>query len=168
MVNRNTAPIDRVMLRTVCGPFVDGLEEPCLDCTYALAGDGNPTGYPTLSIKGKGYRAGRIVLEHTIGRAVKPGMFVLHKCDRTVCVRPSHLYEGSHIDNMTDRRLRGRAARQRGENNAAAKLTASDVKCIRELHSQGILQYKIAEQFNMSKSHICTIISRKRWGWLIP
>jgi hypothetical protein len=32
----------------------------------------------------------------------------LHKCDNTICVRFSHLFEGTHRDNMADKAAKGR------------------------------------------------------------
>jgi hypothetical protein len=39
---------------------------------------------------------------------------ICHTCDNPQCVRPSHLFAGSHQDNMDDMRIKGRSAVQKG------------------------------------------------------
>lgn len=36
------------------------------------------------------------------------GFYVLHKCDNMVCVKPSHLFLGTHADNVADKISKGR------------------------------------------------------------
>ena len=62
-----------------------------------------------------GYAAGT-VLAHRValifsGTAIPDGMFVLHSCDTPMCCNPGHLRVGTHEENMTDQRRRGRNER---------------------------------------------------------
>jgi hypothetical protein len=55
----------------------------------------------------------------------QPGEVMCHKCDNPLCVRPEHLWSGTHVENMLDRDGKGRTAfgdrsggdKRRGANN---------------------------------------------------
>lgn len=61
-------------------------------------------------------------------------MHVLHNCDNPPCVRPDHLRLGTHADNMSDMKERGRA--HKGETHFFAKLTDEAVAEIRERYER--------------------------------
>lgn len=64
------------------------------------------SGYGAFAWNGKTWRAHRLMWELTNG-PIPAGMHVLHTCDTPACVRPDHLFLGTHGDNMRDRWRKG-------------------------------------------------------------
>lgn len=64
------------------------------------------TSYPTIFDNGVSRKASWVTWELANGD-IPTGMWVLHKCDNKVCVRPDHLYLGTREDNARDIRERG-------------------------------------------------------------
>lgn len=52
--------------------------------------------------------AHRFLLELTLGRKLKPKMNACHRCDVPLCIRPTHLYEGTQSQNNKDAYTRKR------------------------------------------------------------
>lgn len=108
--------------------------------------------------------------------SIPDGLEVCHKCDNTLCVRPDHLFLGSHDDNMQDmmRKGRHRVVPKYGSSNPMAKLTESQVAEIRRLYdSDGVhtkaysgdfSQSKLAKRFGVSRAAISLIVERKVWA----
>lgn len=72
-------------------------------------------GYAYPRINGKGKRGHRLSLERKLGRPLKEGMNALHKCDVPSCVNPSHLWEGTQLENIEDRDKKGRHTPLKGK-----------------------------------------------------
>src|SRR4029077_20972173 len=66
--------------------------------TAAVAGKGD---YGYFGFQGKIQRAHRVSWILTFGE-IPDGLFVLHKCDTPLCVRPDHLFLGTQQDNVDD------------------------------------------------------------------
>jgi hypothetical protein len=72
----------------------------------------NSRGYATkrLRINGewKTLTVHRLVLEHSLGRQLRPEYFACHTCDVRNCINPNHLWSGSRLKNSQDRFKKGR------------------------------------------------------------
>lgn len=88
------------------------------------------------------------------------GMCVCHRCDVPLCVRPSHLFLGSNLDNVRDRERKGRNIVQRGANSHFAKLTDQQVETIRRHTGR---QVDIANEFGISQSAVSHIKVGRTW-----
>ena len=93
-----------------------------------------------------------------------PELDVLHLCDNPACVRPSHLMEGTHQENMRQMALRGpKENYARGEEQHLAKLTEELVTEIRSRHTAGESIRKLAKDYPVSRVSIRNVVHRKTW-----
>jgi len=99
-------------------------------------------------------------------KPVPKGLFVCHTCDVNACVRPAHLFLGTHLDNMRDRDQKGRVAS--GTANGQAKLSARQVRAVRKEYAKGIeSQASIGKRFGITNSSVCNIVNRKSYREVI-
>jgi len=120
-------------------------------------------GYGHFWYNGKTYGAHR--MSYRIHNKNFPKkLFILHSCDNPSCVNPSHLFTGTHIENMRDRERKGRgdAAKRIGERNPVHKLKDSEVKDIIKKYSSNMSQTKIAKIFKINQCHVSRIINKLR------
>lgn len=124
-------------------------------------------GYGRHCYEGKDMKAHRLsyMIHHplTIDLQEHPKLQVCHKCDNPKCVNPSHLWLGTHTDNMRDKQTKGRQSI--GEKHGSVKLTEQQVRDIREKYEKGNTTHrKLADEYGVSKSTISDIINRKNWA----
>lgn len=121
-------------------------------------------------------QAHRLAYEHYVGH-IPDGMYVCHRCDVRACVNPGHLFLGTHADNMRDMSAKGRWGRNavntgkfrcpadriaRGERAWKARLTADQVREIRELRGSATLA-ELASRYGVSLPTISDICARRTW-----
>lgn len=137
--------------------------EGCWFWTGTPAGD---TGYGLWRYLGKPIRPHRMSWMLERG-AIPAGLLVCHRCDVRLCVRPSHLFLGTHSENMRDAgqkgRLQGRPTRPlRGEESPSAQFKDADVVAAR----QGKLgsPQQIADRFGVSVWAVYDMLSGRTWA----
>jgi Predicted transcriptional regulators len=120
-------------------------------------------GYGRLHHDGTRRPAHRLSWELYRGTIPKE-LHVLHKCDVRNCVNPTHLFLGTHLDNMRDCVSKGRHVlppRRRGGQIQNSVLTEDDVRKIRGL--SGMTQRAIAKEFGVSFQTINLVLHGKTW-----
>jgi hypothetical protein len=116
------------------------------------------SGYGSFCVDNTRYLAHRFSYGQEYG-ALNSTLEVCHKCDNRVCVRPSHLFQGTRADNMQDAQAKGRT---RGI-FTASKLSWDKVREIRSLHTQGIGYVLLGKRFGVNTYHIRDIIKNISW-----
>lgn len=106
-------------------------------------------GYPKIGVLGKNRLGHRVVYEAHFGE-IPAGMCVMHTCDNTRCLNPSHLKLGTKKDNTMDMMAKGRAVIP----EPSKKLTDDIVQQIRMMRSNGMYQKDVAKALGISKSTV--------------
>lgn len=91
---------------------------------------------------------------------IPKGLFVCHKCDVPICVNPSHLFLGTHTDNMRDMIAKGRKRTTKGEANPGAKLTE---QAVREIRGDSRSNQAVARSYGVSKSLVSAVRNGIVW-----
>ncbi|MEK6281852.1 MAG: HNH endonuclease signature motif containing protein [Acidobacteriota bacterium] len=106
-----------------------------------------------------------------------PGdLCVLHRCDNPPCVRPDHLFLGTHLDNARDKTAKGRGIigkkngrythperSARGERVNTAQLTESGVREILVALKHGAGLTELGRKYGVCKQAIYSIREGKTW-----
>lgn len=111
--------------------------------------EGHP--YGCLNVGGRSTLVHRLSLELSLGRPIATGLFACHTCDVRLCVRPTHLYEGTASDNARDTVSRGRHH---------PKVAAADRAAVRADLASGAAVSAVAAHWGLSRRHVRTIRDR--------
>lgn len=138
----------------------------CWKWTGAQEGEGakHGTGYGCVSFDGHQLKCHRLAYQLSRGEIAK-GKLVCHTCDNPPCCNPSHLFLGTHKENDTDMRLKGRAHVERGSKRYNAKLNEEQVAIIKA--EAPFRKYgwgrAIAKRFGVGATAINNIVQGHRW-----
>jgi hypothetical protein len=117
-------------------------------------------------------RFGKHLLTHRVSwelhnGQIPDGLCVLHHCDNPACVRPDHLFLGTHQENMDDKSRKGRnspPAAMKGEEHENAKLRDGDIPLIRRAVAIGFRQKDVAAAYGVAQSLVSRIATGGSWG----
>lgn len=129
----------------------------CLYCCWLWHGTINSYGYGMFSKNNRIHMAHRLSWEihnnATLPRRVLHHV-VQHLCHTTLCCNPWHLTYSSQKENVYESIIIGRRWH---------KLSSAQVQEIRALRQQGVSVIALAQQFQVGRASIYSIINRKAW-----
>jgi len=140
------------------GPMQPHMATPC----WEFIGATKTRGYGQFWLGGRQFYCHRLVWLLEKGE-IPDGLDVCHACDFTACVRPDHLFLGTHQDNMHDRERKGRRTAPVGELHPNALLTEVKVRYIKERLRAGVSRKEIAKQLGVTVWCVHDIAQGRSW-----
>jgi hypothetical protein len=130
---------------------------------WIWTGGHHERGYGAISVNNRSRSTHRLMFDIYNG-PIAEGLFVCHHCDNPSCCNPSHLFAGTHTDNMQDAVSKGR--RPKGSDINTSRLSQDDVRDIIGFIAIGCNDAYIAERFEVSRMSIYCIRNGRSWQWL--
>jgi hypothetical protein len=112
-------------------------------------------GYGVIRRQYKIVLAHRVAYELTYGDA--GDLDVLHRCDNPLCVRPDHLFLGTHADNMHDMAHKGRHKHREHRLSPAERRAL----CLRYTEG-GITHVQLAAEYDIAIQSVARLIRKYR------
>lgn len=131
-------------------------ENECWNWNGSVSGS-SKKGYGYYHLKGKMYRAHRLIYILINGEIPKDKPFILHNCNNSLCCNPNHLDTGTHDDNMKYRDESGRTkAKQRIK-------TDEEIRKIREEYNTdtSTTYDSLGKKYNVSAGEIDVIVNNE-------
>lgn len=89
------------------------------------------------------------------GETIQDNALICHRCDNPTCVRPSHLFSGSHLDNSVDAVRKGRKGK---------RLTIAQVLEVRSRYAQGETnKTALARDYGVDSTTVYEVVTRRTW-----
>lgn len=139
--------------------FIKASDDEC----WEWFGATNDAGYGQIHKDGKIVYAHRVSYELATGEELPSDVVLLHECDNPPCVNPNHLKPGTHQDNVDDMYRKGRNNNVVGEHNGHSRLTAHQVRRIKQLLAQKTTERAIATELGVGHSTIHAISAGRTW-----
>lgn len=136
--------------------------EVAADGCWNWAGGCDTNGYGIIRVAGRARRTSRMawLLSHIV---IPDELHVLHRCDNRRCCNPSHLFLGTHRENIADMDAKGRRARLHGSLSSNAKLTYERVAEARRRRADGDSLASLARRFGVSQTAITLAVTGRTW-----
>jgi len=123
------------------------------------------SGYGQFAVHRRPVPAHRVASALTHG-AIPENLLICHTCDNPVCVRPGHLFAGTHQDNSRDAVAKGRQSipPRYGEAHPRAKLTAVAARAIVAYRQSGVSEASLAARYEVSRRTIYSVVKGEYWS----
>ena len=148
-----------MFFETFCRRFFSHVQFSLVDDSCWLwTGKTEKHGYARAMMDGTRKLAHRLSWELFVS-PIAEGMDICHKCDTPNCIRPTHLFQGTHRDNIIDAVGKGRVTppvRPRKINFSIAEKMREDIR-------NGFSLNRTALKYGVSKRLVIFIKQRKIW-----
>ena len=131
----------------------------CWHFTGALLSNG----YGHFAVNEKMIKAHRFSFELHNG-PIAEGMCCLHSCDNRRCCNPSHLFIGTHTENMRDMIKKNRDNKSKGSSHYKSKLDEDCVLIIKKRIAYGEKNIDLAKEYGVCHQTISLIKNGHTWA----